>query len=94
MVLKALSFDSRREPKDAYDLVYVLLNASDSIANLVKEATHQDRNEPSFLHALEVLRGRFGGIDRDGPQKYGRFIADPAGAANAFAAVQDFLRLL
>ena len=39
-----------------------------------------------------MLENRFAAIDRDGPVKYAQFLAEPQGAATAFAVVQDFLK--
>ena len=92
IVLKALAFDKRREPKDAYDLVYVLQNAFDDPKQLAHRATEDERKAHSFLHAIETLQNHFRTIEHNGPMSYERFTAQPGNAAIAFAAVQDFLR--
>jgi hypothetical protein len=92
IVLKALAFDNRREPKDAYDLVYVLQNAIDDPKQLAHRATEDERKAPSFLHAIETLQNHFRTIEHNGPMSYERFTAQPGNAAIAYAAVQDFLR--
>lgn len=92
IVLKALAFDKRREPKDAYDLVYVLQNAFDDPKQLARRATEDERKAHSFLHAIQTLQNHFRTIEHNGPMSYERFTAQPGNAAIAFAAVQDFLR--
>jgi len=92
IVLKALAFDSRREPKDSYDLVYVLQNAFDNPKQLANRATEDERKAPSFLHAIQTLQNHFRTIEQNGPVSYERFTAQPGNAAIAYAAVQDFLR--
>jgi hypothetical protein len=92
IVLKALAFEKRREPKDSYDLVYVLRNAGETPDELAQQITKTERSADSFRHAMTVLSKRFSAIDRDGPFKYAQFTTNPTGAAIAFATVQDFLR--
>jgi hypothetical protein len=94
ITLKALAFDKRREPKDAYDLVYVMQNAQGSIEDLTAQITEDERSADSFSHSIEVLQNRFQSIDRDGPVKYGQFVDRSQDAAIAFAKVQDYLRNL
>lgn len=91
VVLKALAFDSRREPKDAYDLVYVLVNSEGGAQAVAKSASDTEKNQESFKNAVEVLKNRFGGPDRDGPVLYSQFVEDADATAQAFATVQEFL---
>jgi hypothetical protein len=92
IVLKALAFEKRRERKDAYDLVYVLVNSSEGAGAIAKLATDEEKNQESFKNAVEVLRNRFRAVTQDGPVHYAQFVDNEAGAAAvAFAAVQEFL---
>lgn len=94
ITLKALAFDKRREPKDSYDLIYVILNVSGTVKDLTAQITDEERSADSFKHSIEVLQNHFQSIDRNGPVKYGQFIERPEDAAIAFAAIQDYLRNL
>jgi hypothetical protein len=68
VVLKALAFADRVEPKDAYDLVYVIRRwpggASDIAGRL---AGHAARHEAIVREALEQLANDFRDPDRVGP---------------------------
>ncbi len=91
-VLKALAFEKRREPKDAYDLVYLLRYYDDGPSSVAAAATDDEKQAESFQHALESLAIRFQSPDHDGPFTYASFVANETGAAvQAFAAVQEFL---
>lgn len=91
MVLKALAFQKRREPKDAYDLVYVLRHYREGPASVAAEITSGQRQQVSFQHAIETLRLHFQSTAFDGPVKYGQFVASPVAGTVAYAAVQEFL---
>lgn len=91
VVLKALAFDSRREPKDAYDLVYVLRNIDDGPESVAQSITKIEQEQESFRKAIDVLSTRFSEIIRDGPVKYAQFVEEPGAEATAFATVQEFL---
>lgn len=91
ITLKALAFEKRREPKDVYDLVFVISNSPGEIKDLTSQLIDYERSSSSFQHSLEVLQNRFQAIDRDGPVKYGQFLGNSREAAFAFAAVQDYL---
>lgn len=92
VVLKALAFEKRREPKDVYDLVYVLRFLKDGPSSVATEVTREERAAASFAHAVESLRTRFQTPEHDGPVAYADFVGREAGAtAQAFAAVQEFL---
>jgi hypothetical protein len=94
VTLKALAFDKRHEPKDSYDLVYVIQNSAGSIRDLAAQITKDEKSAGTFKHSVDILRKRFESIDHDGPVKYGQFVDRPQDAAIAFAAVQDYLRNL
>lgn len=77
-VLKILAFQDRHENKDAYDLVYCLLNFEDG----PEDAGHAAMQSPVFNEdqvgeALRLLGERFASIDDDGPNAYANFLAEP-----------------
>ena len=94
ITLKALAFDKRREPKDSYDLVYVIQNVPGTVKDLTAQITEEERSTDSFKHSIEVLQNHFQSIEHNGPVKYGQFVDRPQDNAIAYAAVQDYLRSL
>lgn len=99
-VLKILAFQDRHENKDAYDLVFTILNrdggplAAGRVAASSPVAAH-----PQVLEALELAQDRFQDIEQDGPHAYASFLAQPwdeEGKARlqmeAVATVREFLR--
>ena len=100
VVLKILAFQDRHNNKDAYDLIYTLVNypGGGPKAAAGAGATSPVREEPQVLEALELMRERFAGIDHDGPKAFARFQADPADVGSnaqlrnvAVEAVRQFL---
>jgi predicted nucleotidyltransferase len=97
VVLKAFAFADRTEPKDAYDLVYVIRRSSGRAeAIAARLAEHAKSNRRSVSSALELLARDFDQIESIGPQRAARFaIADPAEtddlAADALGYVDDLL---
>jgi hypothetical protein len=91
IVLKTLAFDNRREPKDVYDMLYVLLNSDGGALAVAKSVTPSERRQVSFQRAMDVLRNRFSDISRDGPVKYAQFVEQSGAEATAFATVMEFL---
>ena len=78
VVLKILAFQDRHHNKDAYDLVYTLVNYPDEgprAAGRVAAAS-PIREEPQVLAALQLLKERFMNVDLDGPSAYSNFLAD------------------
>ncbi|MFZ2655974.1 MAG: hypothetical protein WAX69_13670 [Victivallales bacterium] len=94
VVLKALAFDKRREPKDVYDMVYVLSNCKGGASVLAREATPGERRAEAFKNAISSMKRHFRSPSYDGPVQYGHFVEDLTQAASAFAAVQEFLKYL
>lgn len=95
VLLKALAFENRREGKDVHDLVYVLQHAEGGISNLSTSVRDSERKAPSFARALESLRRNFDSPFHDGPVRHAQFLGGRLdGAAQAFAAVQEFLQAL
>ncbi|MGA9774751.1 MAG: hypothetical protein WBU92_02405 [Candidatus Dormiibacterota bacterium] len=84
VVLKILAFQDRHENKDAYDLVFCLLNFGEGPAAAGAAA----RRSPVASHsqvadALGLLGGRFADPNRDGPAAYATFLAPPDDAESA-----------
>jgi hypothetical protein len=77
-VLKILAFQDRHENKDAYDLIFVLLN-TDGGARSAGAATAGSpiANHPQVASALRLLAERFADTDQDGPAAYANFLAVP-----------------
>ena len=79
LVLKVLAFQHRHKNKDAYDLVYTLVNFPDGgphAAGLVA-AKSPVREELQVVGALQLLAGRFRSVEQDGPSAYSNFLAYP-----------------
>ncbi len=99
VVLKILAFQDRHENKDAYDLIFCLLNFGDGPQSAGREAAHSSVSaHPQVTDALRLAGERFVDVDRDGPIAYSAFLADPddADAADryrreAVASVRAFL---
>jgi hypothetical protein len=93
VVLKALAFDGRGENKDAYDLMYVLQNYGDGIADVFH------RLEPlladaSVQKAITILERDFVAVDSVGPLRLAEFLGEPDNAnvrADASGAVRSLL---
>ncbi len=95
IVLKALALEGRGEPKDAYDLLYVLRYYKEGPESVASEVRPEERNQPSFQHAIAALKVHFGRPEQDGPAKYAAFNPFEENAAIlAYAAVQEFLTRL
>ena len=100
IVLKTLAFQDRHREKDAYDLVYTLVNYPHDGPHAAgrDSARSPVRREPQVIEALRLLGRRFNNIGDDGPHSYANFEADPGdsdGKARlrneAVAAVAQFL---
>ena len=77
-VLKILAFQDRHENKDAYDLVFTLLNH----AGGPREAGRAARSSavarhPQVDEALALLEERFQDFRQDGPNAYASFLSAP-----------------
>jgi hypothetical protein len=87
IVLKALAYDDRAEQKDAYDIVYCMMNygdgGPDDVATQFRSALERWTDEPLLSRAVEVLRDRFAsdetvlGYRKDGPVSYASFLTWP-----------------
>lgn len=77
-VLKILAFQDRHENKDAYDLVFTLMNhpggprAAGAAAAESPIAPHE-----TVAEALSLLEERFRDASQDGPNAYASFLATP-----------------
>ncbi len=81
IVLKAMALQGRHEPKDAYDLVYVLLHYGDGPAAAGRAmASSPVVGQPMVSDALALLRGRFADSGTDGPAAYATFLGREADA--------------
>lgn len=99
-VLKILAFQDRHDNKDAYDLVFTLLNAEDGPEHAgVRARESPIAGREPVAEALVLLEERFADLDQDGPSAYAAFLArsgDEENAARlrqeAVATVRAFLR--
>jgi hypothetical protein len=95
VVLKALAFDKRVEPKDAYDLVYVLRYYKNGVSSVAAEVRKDERSQESFELAVSAMKKHFKDPGQVGPRRYGQFYpAEANGAAQAYATVRGFLEHL
>lgn len=99
-VLKIFAFQDRHENKDAYDLVFTILNFEGGpwAAGLAASSSPV-LGHPQVTEALVTLEERFQDVSQDGPHAYAAFLADPGdeeGRARlrqeAVAAIREFLR--
>lgn len=75
-VLKIFAFQDRHENKDAYDLVFTLLNHEGGPRSAGREtAASPVAQHPQVLEALDLLQERFRDADQDGPSAHASFLA-------------------
>lgn len=98
-VLKILAFQDRHDNKDAYDLVFTLLNADDDPQQAGFRARESAiAGHPQVEEALVLLQERFADAGQDGPNAYAGFLSrrDREDVARlrqeAVATVRAFLR--
>lgn len=73
-ILKALAFGDRSEPKDAYDLVYVLRGSPGGPAAVAgRIVEHADVHGPILQRGLDLLARDFTGPDSIGPRRAAEF---------------------
>jgi len=94
IVLKALAFRSRGKNKDAYDLVYVLMNYGKAPYIEVAERFALIADEPKAVEACTVPAEDFATEEHLGPKRRATFLGDVDDAdlrQDAVGAVQGFL---
>jgi predicted nucleotidyltransferase len=94
-VLKALAFGGRGENKDAYDLIYMLQNYGNGIAD-VFQRLRPLLNAPATQQALNILTRDFLSLDSVGPLRFAEFLGnqqDDAIRADAAGAVRSLVAL-
>lgn len=98
VVLKTLAFSDRGEPKDAFDLVYVVRRWPGGIADIVERLGPHIEADPGIVgEALVKLASDFDSPESHGPLRASGFDGEPggdldAGAADAHGYVDDLLR--
>ena len=95
IVLKALAFKERCEPKDAYDLIYVLIRSEpEQLGQAFREKMADNPNENLYSEALDVFKESFLddeevlGVEKEGPVQYARFV-EPTDPEEQAIAAQD-----
>lgn len=98
IVLKALALHKRGEPKDAYDLIYVVRQWPAGISDLAERLASRAANHPGIVaEALNCLASDFATLDSIGPRRAGEF-EEATGAdldevaADAQGFIDDLLR--
>jgi hypothetical protein len=76
IVLKALAFDKRGKPKDAYDLFHVLRSHADAIERIGNK-TRSFGDHPDAREAIGVLQRDFRLADSVGPARVAEFLGGP-----------------
>jgi hypothetical protein len=79
VVLKILAFQDRHQNKDAYDLIFTLLNhPGGPRATGAGARSSPIANSPQVDEALTLLEERFRDADQDGPAAYAAFLTTEA----------------
>ncbi len=97
LVLKALAFRGRGEPKDAYDLLYVLENFGANYVTDMAEVLRPLLDNAPATEAIAILKDDFTAADRAGPMRVAEFLGrtdDAAFRADRAGAVLELLRAL
>lgn len=77
-VLKIFAFQDRHANKDAYDLVFTLLNHPEGPHSAGRGAAASAVvGHPQVTEALALLEDRFRDVGQDGPSAYASFLAAP-----------------
>lgn len=98
VVLKALAFGDRGEPKDAFDLVYVLRRWPEGVVDIADRLErHTRRNQAVVEEALARLARDFAEPDTIGPRRVAEFEGAAGDNVDAIAAdahgyVDDLLK--
>lgn len=96
-VLKVLAFQDRHENKDAYDLVFTLLNHPGGPQEAGQAAARSPIAEHPQVSEASLLEERFQDTGQDGPSAYSLFLAEDEEEAarlrqEAVATVRAFLQ--
>jgi hypothetical protein len=97
VVLKSFAFADRAEPKDAYDLTYVLRRWPGGVGDIANRlVTHADKHPNIVRDALGKLANDFATPEHLGPRRAAAFHGDQgvdldAAAADAHGYVDDLL---
>ncbi len=99
-VLKSFAFQERHENKDAYDLIFTILNARDEpVLAGAAAASSPVTGHAHAVEGLDLLEERFANVEQDGPRAYGNFLADVDDEdekarlrQEAVATVREFIR--
>ncbi len=97
LVLKALAFRGRGEPKDAYDLFYVLENFGTTYVADVAGAVRPLLDSDVAREAIAILKADFSASNQPGPMRAAEFLSrsdDEAYRADRAGAVLELLRAL
>jgi hypothetical protein len=98
IILKAFAFKNRSEPKDAYDLIYVLRRWPAGIPDIVERLAAHHGHYPQIVKgALAALADDFAEVDSSGPMRAASFIGEASEdldgpSADAHGFVDDLLR--
>ena len=96
VVLKALAFGIRREPKDAYDLHFMLTNHPDGLEDIARRIRGL-QDQALVTRALAYLAADYETTEHFGPQYAARFVqrdTDAAYLADVKGAMDELRRLL
>lgn len=85
IVLKALAFDTRGKPKDAYDLYYVLRNHPEGVER-IGQRIRSFGDRPKVHEAMAVLQRDFVRVDAVAPVRVAEFLGGPDDALQADVA--------
>lgn len=78
LVLKVFAFQDRHENKDAYDLIFTLLNGEGGPRAVGRAAAASPvARRPQVEEAIALLGERFRDTGQDGPSAYASFLAAP-----------------
>lgn len=82
VVLKALALDGRDEPKDSYDIDYLLAHHPEGVDGVAREITALGDLEP-VRGALAILARKFSSVTSYGPASVALYRGAPEGSASA-----------
>lgn len=95
VVLKINAFQDRHANKDAYDLVFVLLNYGDGAREAGAVAARSPvARSPQVAAAMVLLAERFETVSHDGPSAYAQFLAAPGDVDDGARLRQEALAVV